>query len=350
MLSSEAERVGVDTVTTIRDVARLAGVSTSTVSLTFGNEQRVSKETAKKVRSAAEELGYWPNPHAQGLRRGRSRMIAVVVGDVGNPYFARILKSIGRLADTAGCQVMIADSNFDVERELSIVDQLDAQKIGGLILTPSATNAAYAARLQRIEAPVVLMDQNIPGGMFDFVGYDNRLGASMLTEHLIRLGHTRIAHIAGTEGLWNTTERHEGYREALVRAGIELDDSLVVDGAYQQEQAYQQTMRQLMRSDRATAILASNNLMGLGALKAVQELKFRCPDDISLAIVDSVPWSSLIQPTLTVLKQDAETVARLAIERLFDRIVQTDVPPLEPRETSLMPPLLLGESTGHAPA
>jgi len=335
-------------VTTIRDVARLAGVSISTVSLTFGDEKRVNKDTAKKVRRAAEELGYWPNPHAQGLRRGWSRMIAVVVGDVGNPYFARILKSIGGLADAAGCQVIIADSNFDVERELRIVDKLDAQKIGGLILTPSATNTEYAERLQRIKAPVVLMDQNIPGGMFDFVGYDNRLGASMLTEHLIRLGHTRIAHIAGTEGLWNTTERHEGYRTSLIRAGIEVDDSLVVDGGYQMNLAYQQTMRQLMRSDRASAILASNNLMGLGALKAIQELQFRSPDDISLAIVDGVPWSTLIQPKLTMLKQDADTVAKLAIERLLDRMMQPDGPRPEPRETSLMPPLLLGDSTAQA--
>jgi LacI family transcriptional regulator len=330
---------------TIRDVARLAGVSTSTVSLTFSDASRVSKETARTVRQVAEMLGYRPNPVAQSLKRGQSLMFAVVVGDIANPFFTSILKKISAAANKANYQFIISDTNFDVERELTLLSQLDAQKIGGVILTPSRTSDEYSRRLQNLRCPVVLMDQNIPGGQFDFVGTDSRLAASMLTEHLIRLGHTRIAQLSGTAGLWNTIERLEGYRASLTGAGIEIDESLIVDGGYQLELSYQQTMRLLTRPDRPTAILTANNLMGVGAMRAVQELGFRCPEDISLATIDDIPWSTLMRPQLTMIRQDAAAVGGIATRYLFDRMAAGSSASTAPRATVLAPQLSMGNST-----
>ena len=156
--------------------------------------------------------------------------------------------------------------------------------------------------------------------MTDFVGIDNELAMAMLTSHLLRLGHRRIGHIAGLNGLWTAEQRKKGFRDTLLAGGVEPDETLIVDGQYDGEVAYDQTMRLLTRPDRPTAIIAANNLMALGALQAINDLTFKCPEDISLASIDSVPWASVIHPQLTVVVQPIAEMAHAATAFLMDRI------------------------------
>lgn len=330
---------------TIRDVARLAQVSISTASLTLAGSDRVKDATAQRVREAAESLNYHPNAHARGLKSGRASMIGVVVGDISNPFFARLLKGIERQALSEGYHVVVAETDTFPDREIKVLENLTSQPIGGIILTPSGRDAAYRTQISRIRVPIIAVDQPLAVSGVDFVGSDGYLAASMLTEHLITLGHRRIAHITGPRRLWTATERLRGFRETLKRLGIETDDSLIVDGDYRDTVAFDETMKLMARDDRPTAILSANNVMALGALQAIQDLGLRCPQDVSLACFDDVPWGNVIQPRLTMVIQDIDELARIAMENLIERMKLPPGNELSARQRVLVPRLVEREST-----
>ncbi|MGJ8624146.1 MAG: LacI family DNA-binding transcriptional regulator [Yoonia sp.] len=329
--------------TTIRDVARLAGVSSSTASLTFSKSKRVSPDTAKKVWEAAQELGYRPNPLAQSLKRGRTNLIGIVVGDLSNPFFGILLKEIERHAKRAGYNVLVAESDADPEQELSVLDHLASQRVAGTLLFPHGSGPEYVRGLKALDMPLVTIDHKIEGTNFDLVCSDNRLAASMLTEHLLRLGHRQITHMSGPAHMWTAAERIKGFRHSMAAAGISTLD--IVNGGYMYEPAYASAMELLTRAEPPTAILAANNVMALGCLAALQDLGFNCPEEISLATIDNVPWSSVIKPKLTLVEQDQAKLAKTAIDYLIDRMQNAEIRNAIGRETVLTPRLSLGNST-----
>jgi LacI family transcriptional regulator len=329
---------------TIRDVAKLAGVSISTVSLALNGTGPVSRETYQKVRSAARAAGYAANSLAQSLSVGRTRLIGMVVADVSNPFFGRLLKQVERLALERNHLVILCDSGGEPERERAILDHLSGHRVAGVILTPHGGSPGYAEQLKALTMPLVLVDHKVDGLDADFVGSDNILAAAMVTEHVIRFGHTRIAHIAGIGGLYTAEKRKQGFRATMTAAGIEVDESLIVDGAYDGERAYEQAMRLLTRADRPTAIVAANNVMALGALQAMNDLGFACPDEVSLTSIDDVPWGNVIKPRITMVVQAVDEMARVATEFLMERINSRAGDAIAPREHILMPKLVVGQS------
>ena len=335
---------------TIRDVAKLAGVSISTVSLALNETGPVSLETYRKIWAAAKEVGYAPNPMAQALKSGVTRMIGMVVGDISNPFFGRLLREVERIAIANRHLVIVSDSDGNPEHERAIMDHLSNQRVAGLILSPLGRDEAYVQHIRELRMPLVLIDQKLEGIEADFVASDNVLASAMLTEHIIRLGHTRIAHIAGISGLWTAERRKQGFYETMRAAGIEPDESLVVDGQYKGEAGYEQAMRLLTRADRPTAIVAANNVMALGALQAINDLGFRCPEDISLTSIDDVPWGNVIRPRITMVVQRIDEMARIAAEWLFERIDARGGRIIPPREQILIPKLVVGQSCAPPPA
>ena len=329
---------------TIRDVARIAGVSISTVSLALNETGPVSTETHRKIWAAARSVGYAPNAVAQSLKSGRTRLIGMVVGDISNPFFGRLLKEVERLALEKNHLVILSDSGTDPERERAILDHLSDQRVAGIILAPHGNSPDYLEHIRSLKMPLVLVDHKLEGIDADFVASDNVLAAAMVTEHVIRFGHTRIAHIAGKAGLYTSERRKEGFRGTMAAAGIEVDESLVVDGAYDGERAYEQVMRLLTRADRPTAIVAANNVMALGALQAMNDLGFICPDDISLTSIDDVPWGNVIRPRITMVVQSVDEMGRVATEFLLERINARGGSPIPPREHILVPKLVVGQS------
>lgn len=329
---------------TIRDVAKLAGVSISTVSLALNEAGPVSLETYQRIWQIAKQVGYAPNPLAQSLKSGRTRLIGMVVGDISNPFFGRLLKEVERLAIDKNHLVVVSDSGADPVRERLILDQLSGQRVAGIILSPHGHSPDYIAHINSLKMPFVLVDHKIEGVEADFVASDNVLAAAMLTEHLIRFGHKRIAHIAGRAGLWTSERRKQGFRDTMRGAGIEVDETLVVDGQYDGERAYAQAMRLLTRQDRPTAIIAANNVMALGSLQAINDLGFKCPAEISLTSIDDVPWGNVIQPRITMVVQPVDEMARIASEWLLERIGNRDGVAIPPREHILIPKLVVGKS------
>jgi len=329
---------------TIRDVARLAGVSISTVSLALNDSARVSTETFRKVQDAANAAGFTIDPVARSLKSGSSRLIGIVVGDVGNPFFGTFLREVQRVALDKNHLAIVSSSRGVAEHESQILDHLAGQRVAGIILSPHGNDQAFVDHINRLSMPIVFADHKVEGVACDFIGSDHVLAAAMLTEHLIRFGHRRIALIAGETGLYSADRRTEGFLKTMASAGLSVDPGLVVDAAYDGERAYAETMRLLTRAERPTALLAANNVMALGALQAIMDLGFNCPADISLTCIDDVPWSNVIRPRLTMAVQPVEELARAACTLLFDRIGNRGNPAGAPRDHILTPRLIVGQS------
>lgn len=329
---------------TIRDVARLAEVSVSTVSLAFSNPGRVSARTLEKIRAAAAATGYVADPLAQSLARGRSRMIGFVVGNVGNPFFGDIRRELENYALEHEHFVLITDSSGKPDRERALVEHLVGLKIAGLALAPSSFGPSYVDFIRSIKVPMVCFDQKVAGIERDFVGSDNYLAGAMLTEHLLQLGHRRIAFIAGPGHMHTAAERYRGFAETMASAGVEVNPKFVVDGQFTRSAGYEAAMRLLIEPERPTAILGANNAVALAALQAMQELGFSCPDDISLAMIDNVQWSSVITPRITMVVQDAPQLGNIIARRLVHRITNPDAITEPPQDFVLAPRFVPGSS------
>lgn len=332
---------------TIKDVARVAGVSIATVSAYLNDSARVSEKLVRRVREAIESTGYSPDGIARSLRRGRSRSIGLVVGDISNPFFTSLAKAIEARASEAGYLVILANSDESPERELKLLQLLREQRVAGILLAPSGYDASYISAIARIrDLPLVLVDRRLSGASLDSVVVDNVAAARMVTDYLLRLGHRRIAMVVGREHLSTTEQRLCGFRDGLRAAGIDPDPTLERIADSRTETAYQVVQRLLTSEARPTAIFAANNLMMLGAIEAVLDMGFQCPDQISLAGIDDFPWSSAIRPRLTTVAQPIEELGARAVDNLLDRIScnsQHDATE-RPRVVTLEPRLLIRDS------
>lgn len=329
---------------TIRDVAKIAEVSVSTVSLAFSSPARVSARTLERIRNAAAAVGYVADPLAQSLARGRSRMIGFVVGNVGNPFFGDIRRELENYALEHEHFVLITDSSGKTDRERDLIEHLIGLKIAGLALAPSSFGPDYVKFVESIKVPMVCFDQKVAGIERDFVGSDNFLAGAMLTEHLLQLGHRRIAFIAGPQHMHTASERYRGFVETMASAGVEVNPNYVVDGQFTRSAGYEAAMRLLIQPERPTAILGANNAVALAALQAMQELGFSCPDDISLAMIDNVQWSSVITPRITMVVQDTLQLGNIIARRLLHRITDPDANNEPAQDFVLAPKFVPGNS------
>jgi LacI family transcriptional regulator len=257
------------------------------------------------------------------------------LADISVPFFSNVLREMERSAGEEGHFVVIADSAGDVAREVALLEHFAGLRVAGVALSPSGWGREYAALLTQLKMPVMCFDNKVAGVPIDFVGSDNRLASSMLTEHLLQLGHRRIAFIEGTHNLYTAEERLAGYRATMAGDGVPIDESLIVKGQYSSDVAYSEVMRLLTRPDRPTAIIAANSVMGMAALQAIQELGFICPDQISLAMIDDTTWSNVITPRLTMVVQDTVELGKAVARQLLQRILDPATAAAAPRETYL---------------
>jgi len=331
-------------VTTIRDVAKAAGVSVAAVSSALNRSGRLSEETRRRIQAAIEAIGYAPNMAARSLRTGSTKLIGMIVGNITNPFSANLVRTVEREAITHGFSVIVANADGIDDRVPAILDHLRGNNVAGMILAPMGPPAEL---IRRVHAPyfppVVTIDHKVAGLERDFIGMDNRAAIRMIVDYLVRLGHRRIALISGHVGRWTADERHQGFLAAMADAGLDVDPSLVHRSGYEGESAYAVTASLLTRCDRPSALIAANNVTALGALQSCIDLGFHCPRDLSLAGVDDVPWSGLVRPRVTVVAQPIEEMALLAIRWLLERIADP-VGVIPPRERLFLPSFVVGES------
>ena len=339
---------------TIRDVARAAGVSIATVSAILNGTARVSERLTKRVWEAIDATGYSPDGVARSLRLGRTSSIGLVVGDISNPFFTSLAKAVESRASEAGYLVIVTNTDEHPDRELKLLKLLREQRVAGVILAPSGHDMEYLSALSLLKnSPVVLVDRHLPDASFESVIVDNVAAARMVTDYLIRLNHRRIAMVIGKQHLWTTEQRLRGFHESLAAAGISPDFTLELSANSRIESAYDAVQHLLNMPNRPTAIFAANNLMMLGAIEAIMDMGFRCPEDVSLAGIDDFPWISAIRPQLTTVAQPIEELGKVAVERLLDQIEggrSRDTEQSHERKVSVLEPRLLIRDSCARPA
>jgi len=310
---------------TIKDVAASAGVSIATVSAVLNGTPPVSPKRSKLVREAIASLGYAPHGPARSLRSGKTKAIGIIVGDIANPFFTSLIRVVEQRASEAGYFVIVANSDDDMDKEINLLRLFREQRVAGILLAPAGDDEAYVSVLRSlIDVPVVLVDRQLPDAPFDTVVINNVKAAQMVTEYLVRLGHRRIAIVIGKQHLWTTTQRFDGYREGLRQARIDPDLGLECIADSRTDSAYRIVQKLLVMPNPPSAIFAANNLMMLGAIEAVIDMGYRCPDDVSIAGIDDLPWSSAIRPKLTTVSQPIDLLGANALDMLLERIRHED--------------------------
>jgi LacI family transcriptional regulator/LacI family repressor for deo operon, udp, cdd, tsx, nupC, and nupG len=331
----------------LHDVARLAGVSTSTVSRAIHEPQMVNEETRKRVQEAVKQLGYHPSRVARRLRveRGRAHLIGLVLPDIQNPFFADLARGVQDLARSHGYTVFVGNSDESEEQQRQYIDVMRAESVDGLILPPVSETDRAAVELAKSGIPVVCVDRRLSRVAVDTVVADNVRGAHEATEHLLSLGHRRIGFLEGLPHLSTSRERLQGYRQALEDHGLELDPALVRQGDSRQAGGREMAEQLLGMDSPPTALFVGNNLMTLGALETIYARGLRIPDDLALVSYDDMPWAMAFNPPLTAVRQPGYEMGRQAMELLLRRIQ-------DPQRSAvllmLQPELVVRKSSGGA--
>ncbi|MBA2417826.1 MAG: LacI family DNA-binding transcriptional regulator [Nocardioidaceae bacterium] len=327
----------------IQQVAQLAGVSTATVSrFLAGGRVR----SAEAVAGALRQLDYRPSATARGLRTGRHMAVGVVVPDIANPFFAAVTWGIENVIAPAGLQVAIANSGESVSHEAELVGEL-RRRVDGVILSPATETDTVPKHLAASGIPVVFVDRKLRDSSdFDAVEVDNAAGAAAAANHLVDLGHRSIAMISGPLSCTPGRERHEGFLAALAERQVEVDAAHVEIADFKESGGNTAMRRLLDTDDRPSAVFVANNLMSIGALKAIRETGLGIPQEISIIGFDDLDLGPLLDPPFTVIDRptiaQGEAAGRLMLERLSD--------PRRPRQSLVMPVELVRRASTAAPA
>jgi DNA-binding LacI/PurR family transcriptional regulator len=302
---------------TIKDIARLARVSHSTVSRALHGSEQVSTATAARIRKIAEDAGYRASAAARSLVSGRSNTIGVVVTNIADPFVAGVVSGIEDLAEQHGYSVFLANSNAEPEREVRVVRSFEERRVDGIIVTSSRVGALYVPVLERLHVPVVLLNNQHPSEFAHSVLIDN-VGASLqATRHLISLGHKRIGYIGDRFGHQSDTERCGGYRRALEEAWLDFRTELVVHGDGKPEGGSEAMAQLLALPRRPTAVFCYNDMSALGAMRRIRACGLTIPGDVSVAGFDDLYISEFLDPPLTTVRQPMRQMGRMAMETLL---------------------------------
>ena len=320
------------TPTTLHDVARAAGVSPSTVSRILNGTAKVSPDKRAAVLAAIAAMQFAPNQMAQGLKKGRSMTIGIVVADISSPFFDETLRGIDDGLKGTGYASVIVSGHWNAEEEAERVRLLLVRKVDGIILLAGRMSDATVEQFAR-QCPIVSTGRELhTDGALGFK-LDNEHGAWLAVHHLLELGHRRIAFVTGPANNNDASERLAGYTRALHEADIALDPKLIVEGDYHENGGMQAMARLIERQQQFTAVFAANDLSANGVRLCLYRKGIRVPEDISLVGFDDLPGSSYTTPPLTTIRQPLYDIGRVATTALLRRIngepVSAQIPPLE---------------------
>ncbi len=310
---------GNDTMPTIRDVAKLAGVAPITVSRAINNSGYITAETRQRVQEAIEKLGYVPNSLARSLRSRKTRMLALLLTDITNPFWTTVARGVEDAASDAGYSVILCntdESETEQERYLRIILE---KQVDGVLLVPVRDPVGPVCAIRAQHMPVVVLDPRVPGNLeTDVVRGDSEGGAYNLANLLISLGHRRIAILTGPQGVSTAEDRVTGYRRALQDAGVDWE--MVLYGDFSLDSGYQLACQALQSEQRPTAYFAGNNFLAIGALRALRDAGLKVPEQVALVGFDDLPEALMIDPFLTVAVQPAYEMGFKATELLLARL------------------------------
>ena len=328
---------------TIKDVARAANVSTATVSAVINDSAYVSADLRGRVLAAIKELNYAPSLAARNLKHGRSQLIALVVADLANPFFSRVVWAAEAAVAAWGYSLLVFNSDEKPEGERRILDRIRMLSCDGVLLVPVGDSTQHLQRDPGGKSiPTVLFGRTVEDDKSDTVTIDNVSASRQATEYLLDLGHTRLGTITGPLHVTTGRGRLDGMLAAMKARGLAPEPRHIRSGEFREDAAYSVARSLLEQPDRPTALYVASGVMALGAMRAVADLGFKCPTDISIASTDTIPGIGGLRPRLTRTEHPVVDMTNEAVRLLVDRIRRgSDV---EQRKVVFQPTLVVGDS------
>lgn len=326
----------------IKDVAKLAGVSTATVSRALANNYPVAEKTKSKVMEAIQTLGYEPNGMARNLRKMETKTVIVLVPDLQNPFFFEVIRGMEDVAAQEGYHIFLGNTNNNVEREREYIQLLNERMADGLILTTARVEKDYIVELSK-KKPLVLACEYVEGTEIPSVSIDNVSSARKAANHLLAAGHKRVAYLSGPMNVVLSRDRMNGYLQALHSKEIPVDELLIQEGDFSFESGYLLARKLLSLPAPPTAIFAASDEMAIGAMKAVKEARLSVPKDVAIVGFDNIHMSTVVEPALTTISQPKYVIGRTAMEMLLNLIRKV---PVSRQQTVLPDELIVRESCG----
>ncbi len=301
----------------VKDVAKAAGVSASTVSRALSNSRLISPETTARIKRIAEEMHYTTSALGRSLVTGKSKTIGVVVTTFTDPFVGEVVSGVEDVANAQGYVVILTSSRADPNREVFVIRSLQERRVDGVLVAASRVGARHMQQMSALKVPVVLINRFHVGDLMHAVMIDNVAAATEATQHLVKLGHRRIGYLSDQFGLQSDTDRFAGYREALGEFDLPYKPELVVPGDGRPEGGAPAMQMLLSLRERPTAVFCYNDMSALGALQAIMGRKLQVPRDVSLVGFDDLFVASYTQPPLTTIRQPMREMGSQAMELLL---------------------------------
>ncbi|MCL5986537.1 MAG: LacI family transcriptional regulator [Actinobacteria bacterium] len=326
---------------TIREIARLTGLSVGTVSNVLNDVDTVSKENRVKVLEAIKELNYTPSRIARSLSKKSTKNVAFIIPDITNPFFPEVVRGAQDLLAKKGYYVFLCNSDNDPEKEESYIYDLISMWVDGIIIAPSDSDYRNLDVFSRITSPLIIVDREVEELKRDLVIVNNKKGSYEMVNFLIGNGHKKIVALMGPEHVRTAQKRHEGWEKAMSENGLFSDD-LVDWGSFSIDSGYEMARKMLDNVGGFDAIFAGNDLIAIGAIQLLEEKGFRVPDDISVAGFDDIYISRFMKPPLTTVRQPIYRIGEIAAELLLERMSSTEQP--EPKRIIVDGELVIRDS------
>lgn len=328
---------------TIKDIAERAEVSQATVSRVLNNSEFVKDEKKERVLNAIKELNYVPNSLARSLSTNKSNTIGVVVPDVHNPFFGEVIKGIATVADEEDINIILCDTDENMDKEFKALEMLKKQRVQGIIITPTSDknefNSEYLETLENMGMPIVLIDRDVKYSNFDGVFLDNINGAFEATNALIKEGHKKIAVIAGPQTSKPGRDRLRGYKKAMLMNKLDVDEKYIFYGDFKQESSYKITKEIINMEDKPTAIFVCNNMMNLGCMKALFEENIKIPEDMALIGFDEIEILNVLNFKISAVSRPTSEMGRVAMNMFLDKLKNKE--DMQTKRITLSPQLIL---------
>jgi LacI family transcriptional regulator len=325
---------------TMQDLARYAAVSTSTVSNVLNNARYVRPSTREHVEKAMKELGYHPNKLAQAMVQKYTRTIGVIIPDNANPFFSELVRGVEEILSNSGYFVFFGNSENDPNKERYYLQGYLERHVDGLLIAIASETDYKDLFDLSANLPIVLVDRAIRDWTGDCVVPDNETGMQLAVGHLVSLGHQSIALINGDTRLSTAKERRKGFEASIQSFG--LSPASISEGVFSVDSGYIQTVSLLHNTQRPTAICAANDLLAIGAMRAIFEADLRIPEDISIVGYDDIPFASFIHPSLTTISQSARSIGTESAQLLLKRLRN---PQETPQRIIMNPKIIIRHST-----
>jgi len=330
----------------IADLAKELNVSISTISRALSNHPSISEDTKRKVRTLAKQLNYHPNHFASALRKGKSNIVGVMVPTINRSFFASVVRGIETVANRVGYNVMVCQSNDEVEQEVRNIEALLRAQIDGLIVSVSrsAPDLRHFEKIRQRGVPLVLFDRILGDPALHAVLLDDHRGAYLATEHLIEQGYTRIAHFAGPEHLNIYQNRLSGYRDALKAHGLPYEEALIYRCRLSLEEGKEGAQYLWQLPHPPDALFSASDYAALGAMQTLKAWGIRIPEEVGIAGFSNEPFTSFTEPMLTTVDQQSEQMGKSAAGLFLEMILEREQP-LVPLKQILQPELIIRDSS-----